>query len=45
VVVTHEADIAAFAGRVLFFRDGRLIDDKINASPRDAVAEAKEVAA
>jgi putative ABC transport system ATP-binding protein len=45
VVVTHEADIAAFAGRVLFFRDGQLIEDRINVTPRDAVAEVKEMAA
>ena len=28
VVVTHEADIARYAGRVLGFRDGRLIRDE-----------------
>ena len=28
VVVTHEADIARYAGRVLSFRDGRLIRDE-----------------
>ena len=28
VLVTHEADIAAFAGRRLIFRDGRLIGDQ-----------------
>ncbi len=28
VVVTHEADIARYAGRVLSFRDGRLIGDE-----------------
>jgi putative ABC transport system ATP-binding protein len=28
VVVTHEADIARYAGRVMGFRDGRLIRDE-----------------
>jgi putative ABC transport system ATP-binding protein len=37
VVVTHEQDIAAFASRLLAFRDGRLIGDTTNA-PADASA-------
>jgi putative ABC transport system ATP-binding protein len=37
VVVTHEQDIAAFASRLLAFRDGRLIGDTTNA-PADAAA-------
>ncbi len=28
IVVTHEQDIAAFADRILFFKDGRLISDE-----------------
>jgi putative ABC transport system ATP-binding protein len=36
VVVTHEPDVAAHAGRVMSFRDGRLIRDDRNAQPRDA---------
>jgi len=32
VVVTHEQDIAAFASRLLTFRDGRLIGDVPNAA-------------
>ena len=36
VMVTHEPEIAAFAGRVLRFRDGLLQSDKINQQPRDA---------
>ena len=35
IVVTHEQDIAAFASRLLTFRDGRLTGDVPNA-PRDA---------
>ena len=36
VVVTHEPDIAAFAGRIIGFRDGRLVSDTRVASPRRA---------
>ena len=32
VLVTHEADVAAFAGRVIHFRDGRLVEDRANAA-------------
>ncbi|MBP8819796.1 MAG: ABC transporter ATP-binding protein [Syntrophomonadaceae bacterium] len=33
VLVTHEEDIAAFARRVLHFRDGKLINDELPSSP------------
>ncbi|MBM3534864.1 MAG: ABC transporter ATP-binding protein [Alphaproteobacteria bacterium] len=36
VVVTHEEDVAAHAGRVLQFRDGKLVADRSNLSPRQA---------
>ena len=36
VVVTHEADIARYAGRVLSFRDGRLTRDEGVADPIEA---------
>ena len=36
VLVTHEADIAAYAGRILSFRDGRLIKDEPIPTPREA---------
>ncbi len=36
VLVTHEAEIAAFAGRILSFRDGRLLADRPVADPRVA---------
>lgn len=39
VVVTHDADVAAAARRVISFRDGRLVEDRINAHPRDMAAE------
>ena len=35
LVVTHEQDIATFAGRLLAFRDGKLVSDTRNA-PNDA---------
>jgi putative ABC transport system ATP-binding protein len=36
LMVTHELDIAAYAKRFLVLRDGRLISDRPNPSPRDA---------
>jgi len=36
VLVTHEPDIAAYAGRVLAFRDGRLLSDEQRGAPLDA---------
>jgi putative ABC transport system ATP-binding protein len=47
VLVTHEADIARFARRVLTFRDGRLLRDEPVAAPDDAraVLAAAEMAA
>jgi putative ABC transport system ATP-binding protein len=37
ILVTHESDIAGYAGRVLSFRDGRLLGDEPVPAPRDAV--------
>ena len=39
VLVTHELDIAEYAGRVIHFRDGRLRRDDPSERPRDAKAE------
>ncbi len=36
VLVTHEPDVAAYAGRILTFRDGRLLRDERVDEPRDA---------
>ena len=36
VLVTHEADISAFASRVITFRDGRVLKDAIAPRPLDA---------
>ncbi len=38
VLVTHEAEIARCARRILTFRDGRLIDDRANPDPLNAAA-------
>jgi putative ABC transport system ATP-binding protein len=38
VLVTHEPDIAAYASRVLVFRDGRLLSDEGRPAPQDAAA-------
>jgi len=38
VLVTHEPDIAAYASRVLVFRDGRLLSDERRPAPQDAAA-------
>jgi putative ABC transport system ATP-binding protein len=43
VVVTHEPDVAAHAGRILSFRDGRLIRDEPVAEPRNAAAALAEI--
>ena len=38
MLVTHEPDIAAYASRILVFRDGRLRSDERTAMPQDAAA-------
>ena len=39
MLVTHEPDIAEFAGRVVTVRDGRIVSDRPVLWPRDAAAE------
>jgi putative ABC transport system ATP-binding protein len=39
VLVTHEHDIAQYAGRILVVRDGLITRDQTVADPRDAAAE------
>ena len=39
LMVTHEPDIAAHAGRIIRFRDGMIVDDRRIVTPRDAEAE------
>ncbi|MCS7101458.1 MAG: ABC transporter ATP-binding protein [Burkholderiaceae bacterium] len=44
VLVTHERDIAAYASRLIRFRDGRIVGDERQA-PRDAAADLRQLAA
>jgi polar amino acid transport system ATP-binding protein len=44
VLVTHERDIAAFARRIILFRDGHVVEDKPN-TPLDAAAALAETTA
>ena len=37
VLVTHEHDVAACASRVITMRDGEVISDELNATPRNAL--------
>jgi putative ABC transport system ATP-binding protein len=37
LMVTHDPDVAAFAGRTLRFRDGKLVSH-LEQAPRDAAA-------
>jgi len=39
ILVTHEADVAAYTSRTLLFRDGRVLKDEPVAAPRNAAAE------
>lgn len=34
ILVTHEPDVAAFAGRQLLFKDGMILEDRLNPAPR-----------
>jgi putative ABC transport system ATP-binding protein len=45
IVVTHEPDIAAYARRILQFRDGRLQKDVRVAAPRDTAEELRNLPA
>ncbi len=39
VLVTHEHDVAAYASRIITFRDGHILSDELNASPTQSRAE------
>jgi putative ABC transport system ATP-binding protein len=39
LLVTHEADVASFASRIVGFRDGRVVQDRKVPDRRDAAAE------
>lgn len=36
IMITHEADVASFARRMILFKDGKVVDDRQNISPRMA---------
>jgi putative ABC transport system ATP-binding protein len=44
ILVTHEPDVAAYASRIIHFRDGRIVKDERTDRPRDAAAEVAAVA-
>ena len=39
ILVTHDPDIARCAGRIIRFRDGRVVEDQRILKPRDAEQE------
>ncbi len=43
VLVTHEPDIAAYADRVVVFKDGKIKKDERVTAPRDAADELKNL--
>ncbi|MDY0190824.1 MAG: ABC transporter ATP-binding protein [Desulfuromonas sp.] len=43
VVVTHEVEVAKYAGRLIELRDGMLLRDEINQQPRNAQADLLEL--
>ncbi len=43
ILVTHEADIAACASRVITLRDGRVFGDTVNAAPVQAALEKERI--
>jgi putative ABC transport system ATP-binding protein len=43
LVVTHEPDISHYAGRIITFKDGRILKDEFVRYPRDAARELQEV--
>jgi putative ABC transport system ATP-binding protein len=45
ILVTHEADIAEYADRVIIFKDGKIKKDYLITEPRDAAEELKNLPA
>jgi len=41
VMITHEPDIASYAGRNILFKDGSVVDDRRNPSPA-SVSESRQ---
>jgi putative ABC transport system ATP-binding protein len=44
IIVTHEPDIAGYANRNIYFRDGRLVRDERVAAPKEAGRELAQLA-
>ena len=42
IMITHEPDIASFAKRNILFRDGEIVDDRVNLTPSNALGEGVE---
>jgi putative ABC transport system ATP-binding protein len=42
VVVTHEPDISRYAQRIIYFKDGLIVNDERVESPRDAARELRD---
>jgi putative ABC transport system ATP-binding protein len=42
IMITHEPDIASFAKRNILFRDGEIVDDRVNLTPSSALGEGVE---
>ena len=41
ILITHEPDVAEHASRIIRIRDGNIVSDEKNPSPRDAASETK----
>jgi putative ABC transport system ATP-binding protein len=41
VLVTHEPEVAAFCGRIVVFRDGHVLSDRVSEHPEDAAEALK----
>jgi putative ABC transport system ATP-binding protein len=36
IIITHEADVAQFARRIIRFKDGQIVKEEINSTPSNA---------
>jgi putative ABC transport system ATP-binding protein len=43
VLVTHEPEVAAFCGRIVVFRDGRVVSDRVQEHPESAAEALAEL--
>ena len=42
-IITHESEIAEYGNRIIHFRDGRVVSDRLNTTQRDAAHEIKSI--